>query len=57
MPDFTVRVSALLKSSDEHSSLAESLGRFDGQPIRFPDRYGPGPAFLQWRARHVGFMT
>ena len=57
MPDFTVRVSALLKSSDEHSYLAESLGRFDGQPIRFPDRFGPGPAFLEWHARHFGFIS
>jgi putative restriction endonuclease len=57
MPDFTVRVSPRLKSSDEHSYMAESLGRFDGQPIRFPDRFGPAPAFLEWHARHFGFMT
>jgi predicted restriction endonuclease len=57
MPDFTVRVSPHLKSSDEHSYMAESLGRFDGQPIRFPDRFGPAPVFLEWHARHFGFMT
>jgi hypothetical protein len=49
--------SACLKCSDEHSSVGESLGRFDGQRIRFPDRFGPAPAFLEWHARHFGFIS
>ena len=57
MPDFKVRVSPKLKASNSDSFLAESLLRFDQQRIRFPDRFAPAPAFLEWHARRFGFMA
>jgi hypothetical protein len=56
MPDFKVRVSPKLKASKDDSFIADSLLRFDQQPIRFPDRFGPSPTFLAWHARRFGFM-
>ena len=57
MPDFTVQVSPKIKASKGDSYITESLLRFDRQPIRFPERFGPAPAFLRWHARRFGFMT
>jgi putative restriction endonuclease len=56
MPDFTVRVSPKVKASNGDSFITESLLRFNAQPIRFPDRFGPKPAFLEWHARQFGFL-
>ncbi len=57
MPDFKVRVSPKVKASKGDSFIAESLLRFDQQPIRFPERFGPAPAFLEWHARRFGFIA
>ena len=56
MPDFKVRVSPTVKTSKSDSFMTESLLRFDKQAIRFPDRFGPAPAFLEWHARRFGFI-
>ena len=56
MPDFKVRVSPKVKASKGDSFIAESLLRFDQQSIRFPDRFGPAPSFLEWHARRFGFI-
>lgn len=56
-PDFRVRVSSKVKASKDDSFITDSLLRFDAQPIRFPERFGPSPAFLTWHARRFGFMT
>ena len=56
LPDFTVRVSPRVQASKGDSFITESLLRFDGQPIRFPERFGPSPAFLTRHARRFGFM-
>lgn len=56
MPDFTVHVSPNIKASKGDSYITESLLRFDRQTIRFPQRFGPAPTFLQWHARRFGFM-
>ena len=56
MPDFTVRISPEIKRSKGDSFIAESLLRFDQQPIRFPDRFGPNPTFLERHARRFGFI-
>jgi putative restriction endonuclease len=57
MPDFKVRVSPKVKASMGDSFITESLLRFDAQPIRFPERFGPSPAFLMWHAQRFGFMS
>ncbi|MEO5660509.1 MAG: HNH endonuclease, partial [Polaromonas sp.] len=57
MPDFKVRVSPTVKASKGDSYITESLLRFDQQPIRFPDRFGPAPAFLEWHSRRFGFLV
>lgn len=57
MPDFKVRVSPAVKASAGDSFITESLLRFDGQAIRFPDRFGPATAFLTWHARRFGFIA
>ena len=57
MADFKVRVSPKLKANKGDSFITESLLRFDQQPIRFPHRFGPAPAFLEWHARRFGFIS
>lgn len=56
LPDFTVRVSPQLRAKPSDSYISESLLRFDRQPIRSPERFGPAPAFLEWHARRFGFL-
>jgi len=56
MPDFTVRVSPKIKAVKGDSFILESLLRFDQKSIRFPNRFGPAPAFLEWHARRFGFL-
>lgn len=57
MPDFKVRVSPTIRASAGDSFITDSLLRFDAQPIRFPERFGPSTTFLTWHARKFGFMT
>ena len=56
MPDFKVRVSPKIKANKKDSFISESLLRFDQKPIRFPDRFGPSPAFLEWHAQRFAFI-
>lgn len=56
LPDFTVRVSAKLKTKSADAFLQESLLRFDKSPIRMPSRLAPAPNFLAWHARHFGYL-
>jgi hypothetical protein len=49
-------VSPQVKASKGDSFITDSLLRFDRQPIRFPERFGPSPAFLTWHARRFGFL-
>lgn len=57
MPDFKVRVSPKIKTNKNDLFVTESLLRFDQKPIRFPDRLGPSPVFLEWHARRFGFIA
>lgn len=57
MPDFHIRVSSKIKANKGDSFITESLLRFDQKPIRFPDRFGPSPVFLEWHARRFGFIV
>jgi putative restriction endonuclease len=56
LPDYTVRVSAKLKTKSADTFLQESLLRFDKAPIRMPSRLAPAPDFLAWHARHFGYL-
>ena len=56
MPDFKVRVSKQLKLSASDGFIAESLLRFDDQPIQLPERFRPSPEFLASHARRFGFI-
>lgn len=56
MPDFMVRVSTRLKANMADGFMAESLLRFDQQPIQLPERFRPAPEFLARHARRFGFM-
>lgn len=56
MPDFTVRVSAKLKTHNGDAFISESLLRFDQKPISFPNRFGPSPDLLEKHARRFGFI-
>lgn len=57
MPDYKVRVSTKIKANKGDSFMAESLLSFDQKFIRFPDRFGPAPVFLEWHARRFGFIN
>lgn len=57
MPDFKVRVAPKVKATKGDTFIAESLLRFNNQLIRFPDRFAPAPAFLEWHSRHFGFLS
>lgn len=56
LPDYTVCVSAKLKTKSADTFLQESLLRFDKAPIRMPSRLAPAPDFLAWHARHFGYL-
>ena len=56
MPDYKVRVSPKIMANKADHFISDSLLRFDQQPIRFPDRFGPAPAFLERHARRFGFI-
>ena len=56
LPNFTVRVSTRIKANKADPFTSDSLLRFDQQPIRFPERLGPNPAFLERHARRFGFI-
>ena len=56
MPDYTVRVSAALKTAPTDAFLQSSLIDSDSKPIRLPDRFLPDPSFLAAHARHFRFI-
>ena len=56
MPDYTVRVSAALKTAPINAFLQSSLIASDSTPIRLPDRFLPDPSFLAAHARHFRFI-
>lgn len=53
-PDYTVRVSAKLKALKGDNFMADSLLRFDLQPIQLPEKFRPAPEFLNWHASKFG---
>lgn len=57
MPDYTVRVSAALGTSDIDAFLQSSLIDNHLNCIRLPERFLPDPAFLASHARRFGFMS
>jgi putative restriction endonuclease len=57
MPDYTVRVSRELDVQIEDTFLMETLLRFDGQPIRLPEKFNPLPRFLLSHAKKFGFTN
>jgi predicted restriction endonuclease len=56
-PDFKVRVSPKLKAVRGDNFIADSLLRFDSQPIQLPEKFRPAPEFLSWHAQKFGFMA
>ena len=56
MPDYTVRVSAALKTTPIDAFLQASLIDSDSKRIRLPDRFLPDPSFLAAHARHFRFI-
>ena len=57
MPDYTVRVSRTLDIQIEDTLLMEALLRFDGHPIRSPEKLNPLPRFLLSHAKKFGLQT
>ncbi len=57
MPDYTVRVSRTLDIQIEDTFLMEALLRFDGHPIRLPEKLNPLPRFLLSHAKKFGFTN
>ncbi len=57
MPDYTVRVSKVLKNCAENSFMAETIVCFDKRPIRLPERFRPASAFLAAHAKRFGFTS
>ena len=57
MPDYTVRISAALKTAPIDAFLRSSLIDSHATSIRLPERFLPDPAFLAAHARHFGFMA
>jgi hypothetical protein len=56
MPDYTVRVSAALKTAPIDAFLQSSLIDSDAKRIRLPDRFLPDTNFLAAHARHFRFI-
>lgn len=56
MPDYTVRISATLKTAPIDAFLQASLIDSDSKRIRLPERFLPDPAFLAAHARHFKFI-
>lgn len=56
MPDLTVRVSPALGKTSGASSLMEALALADGQTITQPEKFAPHADFLEWHAKHFGFL-
>jgi len=57
MPDYTVRVSARLKTSPIDAFLQSSLVDRDAKRIHLPERFLPDPSFLASHARQFGFLS
>jgi putative restriction endonuclease len=56
MPDFVVHVSKKLIVNKGDGFMADSLLRFDQQPIQLPQKFRPAPEFLAHHARRFGFI-
>ena len=56
LPDYTVRVSAQLKTAPIDAFLQKSLIDCELKHIRLPERFLPNPAFLESHARQFGFI-
>ena len=54
-PDYKVRISPKLKALKGDNFIADSLLRFDLQPIQLPEKFRPAPEFLSWHALKFGF--
>lgn len=57
LPNYTVRVSERLKTSEQDAYMRTTFAAFDGQPIRLPERFRPAPEFLAHHARAFGFIA
>jgi putative restriction endonuclease len=56
MPDYTVRVSKVLKKNSAHTFTNAALLIFDKQPIHLPERFRPDPNFLKLHSERFGFI-
>lgn len=54
-PEYRVLVSPALKKKSADAFLADSLLRFDEQPIAMPERFKPRADFLAWHGQRFGF--
>jgi putative restriction endonuclease len=55
-PDYRVLVSPKLKKKSADAFAAETLLRFDEQPIAMPERFAPRQDFLAWHGHQFGFL-
>lgn len=55
-PEYRVLVSPTLRKKSADVFAAETLLRFDEQPITMPERFAPRQDFLTWHGRRFGFL-
>ena len=54
-PEYRVLVSSTLKRKSADAFMADSLLRFDQQPIALPERFKPDASFLAWHGQRFGY--
>lgn len=57
LPDYKIRVSPNLKVVKGDNFIVDSLLRFDKRAIGLPEKLRPNPVFLEWHAKHFGFIV
>jgi putative restriction endonuclease len=56
LPDFTVRVSNQILTSEHDGFAQEALVRFNGRRIALPERFAPNPEFLEAHAKRFDYL-
>lgn len=56
LPDFTIRVSTDLRSTEADDFARRAIAVFDGRSIQLPERFKPDEAFLTSHAQRFGFL-
>ena len=56
LPDFTIRVSTELRSTEGDDFARRAIAAFDGRSIQLPERFKPDEAFLTSHAQRFGYL-